>query len=109
MTEISLAELLDDTETQLTAARDGLTSGSLVDLGNLLPRIDEICRRAVEARDIAAAERLKGLYELLDALEQGLRHRISESGTTQERPTADARRAAQLYRAAAPVPAKKQD
>ncbi len=87
--------LLADTEAQLDAALAAARAGSLLDMADLVPRLERVCALAVaqRARDLAA--RLAGLVDRLNAIETVLRERLVE-------PAPDPVRAAALYRAAAP-------
>lgn len=96
--EVSLDALLDDTQAQLDAACDAVSAGGLVDLADLPPRIEEICRRAVASGRPEAANRLRALIERLDALELTLRALMT---TAQAMEPASPRRAAASYRVAA--------
>jgi hypothetical protein len=92
-----LNRLIDDTEAQLTAAIAAATAGSLLDLSDLVPRLERLCAMAVAERAIAAAPRLARLISRLDELEAALR---DATATATEPP--DPKRAAALYRAASP-------
>jgi hypothetical protein len=91
----ALLRLIDDTEAQLAAAVEAARGGSLLDLADLVPRLERICAQAVEERAVAAAPRLARLIAQLDELEAILRAMSAPE-------TPDPRRAAALYRAAAP-------
>ena len=97
-----LETLLNDTEAQLADGLDAMTAGCLVDLGDLVPRVDRVCTLAVDTRARDAAPRLSLLIERLDRLQRLLRERIAESADSPPRP--DPARAAAHYRAAAPLP-----
>jgi hypothetical protein len=99
MTETPLADLLDDTDAQLSAALAAVAAGELIDLGDLPPRIETLCRRAIAARDRGIAKRLAPLINRLDALDRALRARIAAISPEDTGP--DPKRASQLYRAAA--------
>lgn len=107
MTE-ELAALLADTEAQLAAARVALAGGLLIDLSEAVPRLERLCRLAVETRAVDAAPRLAGLIEGLDTLQAQLRQRLQ---TLVAADPLDPARAALRYRAAlnAPAPANRNE
>lgn len=88
-----LESLVADTEAQLAAAIDAVRAGSLLDLSDLVPRLERVCGLAVAERARHLAPRLAGLVAQLNALEAVLRDRMAEG-------TPDPRRAAASYRAA---------
>jgi len=55
MTGTTLDRLLDDTEGQLDAALVALLGGDLIDLADLPPRVETICRMAIDSRRRDAA------------------------------------------------------
>lgn len=102
MTDASLQLLLDDTQAQLDAAFEAVSAGGTVDLSDLPPRIETICRLAVESGTPGAANRLRSLIDRLDTLELTLRAVMTTAQAME--PQADPagrRRAARSYRAAA--------
>jgi hypothetical protein len=101
MTEADLDSLIADTDAQLDAAQQAVSAGEIIDLSDLLPRIDRICALALAQRRREAAERLAGILPRLDALQTALRERIARLGA-EARP--DPKRAAETYRAAATPP-----
>ncbi|HLZ67194.1 MAG TPA: hypothetical protein VKQ29_13260 [Aliidongia sp.] len=106
MTGTALDRLLDDTEAQLDASLAALLAGDLVDLTDLPPRIETICRMAVDSRRRDAADRLLHLTRKLDEIEGELRRRLAAVTPETERP-ADPKRASDVYRAAAGAPKSK--
>jgi hypothetical protein len=106
MTGTALDRLFDDTEAQLETALAALTAGDLIDLADLPPRIETICRLAVESRRRDAADRLLRLSQRLDDIERQLRERLAAVTPETER-IADPKRASDVYRATAGVPKSK--
>jgi hypothetical protein len=106
MTGTALDRLLDDTETQLETALAALVAGDLIDLADLPPRIETICRLAVESRRRDAADRLLRLSQRLDEIERHLRERLAAVTPETER-IADPKRASDVYRATAGAPKSK--
>jgi hypothetical protein len=102
MTAFDLDALIADTETQLAAVQKAVSAGEIVDLADLLPRIDEICAAALAERRREAADRLARILERLDGLQTALRAQIARFGI-ETRP--DPKRAAETYRAAGTAPA----
>jgi len=103
MTATALDRLLDDTEGQLDAALAALMAGDLIDLADLPPRVETICRMAIDSRRRDAADRLLRLTQKLDAIEAHLRERLAAVTPDTERP-ANPKRASDVYRAAAGAP-----
>ena len=106
MTDTALDRLLDDTDAQLDAALAALLAGDLVDLADLPPRIETICRMAVDSRRRDAADRLLRLTRKLDEIETHLRERLAAVTPETDRP-ANPKRASDIYRAAAGAPKSK--
>jgi len=106
MTGTALDRLLDDTEGQLDAALIALLAGDLIDLADLPPRIETICRMAIDSRRRDAADRLLRLTGKLDEIEAYLRRRLAAITPDRERP-ADPKRASDVYRTAAGAPKSK--
>ena len=106
MTGTALDRLFDDTEGQLEAALLALTAGDLIDLADLPPRIETICRMAVDSRRRDAADRLLRLTRKLDEIETHLRERLAAVTPETDRP-ANPKRASDIYRAAAGAPKSK--
>jgi hypothetical protein len=97
--DAALEALLNDTQAQLDAAFDAVNAGALVDLGDLPPRIEEICMRAVASGKPDAADRLRILIERLDALELSLRALMTTAqGMEPQLHSAGRRHAAATYR-----------
>jgi hypothetical protein len=106
MTGTTLDRLLDDTETQLDTTLAALLAGDLIDLADLPPRVETICRMAIDSRRRDAADRLLRLTRKLDAIEAHLRERLAAVTPETER-SADPKRASDVYRAAAGAPKSK--
>jgi hypothetical protein len=106
MTGTALDRLLDDTDAQLDGALAALQAGDLIDLADLPPRIETICRMAVDSRRRDAADRLLLLSQKLDEIEGQLRQRLAVVTPDTERP-ANPKRASDVYRAAAGAPKSK--
>jgi hypothetical protein len=106
MTGTTLDRLLDDTEGQLDAALVALLGGDLIDLADLPPRVETICRMAIDSRRRDAADRLLRLTQKLEAIETHLRERLAAMTPETER-SADPKRATDVYRAAAGAPKSK--
>ena len=106
MTGTTLDRLLDDTEGQLDAALVALLGGDLIDLADLPPRVETICRIAIDSRRRDAADRLLRLTQKLEAIETHLRERLAAVTPETER-SADPKRATDVYRAAAGAPKSK--
>lgn len=106
MTGTALDRLFDDTEGQLEAALLALTAGDLIDLADLPPRIETICRMAVDSRRRDAADRLLRLTRKLDEIEAHLRERLAAVTPEIDRPPSP-KRASDIYRAAAGAPKSK--
>jgi hypothetical protein len=106
MTGTALDRLLDDTDAQLDGALAALHAGDLIDLADLPPRIETICRMAVDSRRREAADRLLQLSRKLDEIESQLRERLAVVTPDTERP-ATPKRASDVYRAAAGAPKSK--
>ncbi|HEV2674090.1 MAG TPA: hypothetical protein VGV37_06070 [Aliidongia sp.] len=106
MTDTALDRLLDDTDAQLEAALVALTAGDLIDLADLPPRIETICRQAVESRRRDAADRLLRLTQKLDEIERHLRERLANVTPETER-TSSPKQASAVYRATAGAPKSK--
>jgi hypothetical protein len=106
MTGTTLDRLLDDTETQLDTTLAALVAGDLIDLADLPPRVETICRMAIDSRRRDAADRLLRLTRKLDAIEAHLRERLAAVTPETER-SADPKRASDVYRAAAGAPKSK--
>jgi hypothetical protein len=106
MTGTTLDRLLDDTEGQLDAALVALLAGDLIDLADLPPRVETICRMAIDSRRRDAADRLLRLTQKLEAIETHLRERLAAVTPETER-SADPKRATDVYRAAAGAPKSK--
>jgi hypothetical protein len=98
MTAADLDSLLADTEAQLDAAQRAVAGGELVDLSDLLPRIDQICALALAEKHREVADKLARILPRLDTLQTALREQIGRLAA-EARP--DPRRAAETYRAAA--------
>jgi hypothetical protein len=98
MSDTDLDALVGDTEGQLDAALDAVARGELVDLADLLPRIDAVCTLALARKRKSAAECLARLLPRLDTLQSALREQIARL-EADARP--DPKRAAETYRAAA--------
>jgi len=92
-----LDSLLADTEAQLDAAQQAVAAGELVDLSDMLPRIDQVCTLALAAKQRQAAEKLARILPRLDTLQKTLREQIARLGA-EARP--DPKRAAEIYRLA---------
>jgi hypothetical protein len=105
MTKTELDTLIDDTEAQLAAAFTAIAAGELIDLSDLLPRIETLCQTAVAQRSKGVADKLARLVSRLDELQHALQEHIAGLGGN-ARP--DPRRAVDSYRAATP-PAKRGD
>jgi len=104
MTDVSLQDLLDDTENQLDSAFEAISAGGIVDLSALPARIETICRLAVSSGAPGAADKLTALIERLDTLELSLRAVMATAQAMDpNQGTAGRRRAAQSYRATADV------
>jgi hypothetical protein len=97
MTAAELDSLIADTEGQLAAAQRAVSAGELIDLADLLPRIDVICVQALAQRQKSAGDRLARILQQLDSLQAALRERIAHFGVDTR---ADPKRAAETYRAA---------
>ena len=106
MTGTTLDRLLDDTEGQLDATLAALLAGDLIDLTDLPPRVETICRMAIDSRRRDAADRLLRLTRKLDSIEAHLRERLAAVTPETER-SADPKRASDVYRAAAGAPKSK--
>lgn len=106
MTGTTLDRLLDDTEGQLDTTLAALLAGDLIDLADLPPRVETICRMAIDSRRRDAADRLLRLTRKLDAIEAHLRERLAAVTPETER-SADPKRASDVYRAAAGAPKSK--
>jgi hypothetical protein len=106
MTGTTLDRLLDDTGGQLDATLAALLAGDLIDLADLPPRVETICRMAIDSRRRDAADRLLRLTRKLDAVEAHLRERLAAVTPETER-SADPKRASDVYRAAAGAPKSK--
>jgi hypothetical protein len=94
VTRADLTTLIADTEAQLDAAQHAVGAGELVDLGDLLPRIDAICALAVAQRRKSAAAHLARILPRLDRLQTALRQLLGAE------PRPDPKRAAETYRTA---------
>lgn len=90
--------LLADTEAQLDSAQQAVAAGQVVDLTDLLPRIDQVCALALAAKRKEAADKLARILPRLDALQTALREQI---GRLSAEAKPDPKRAAETYRAAA--------
>lgn len=102
MTDVLLQMLLDDTERQLDAAFDALNAGGSVDLRDLPPRIEIICKRAIESGLPGTAAKLTALIERLDTLELSLRAVMATAQAMEpNQDTAGRKRAAESYRSVA--------
>jgi hypothetical protein len=102
MTDASLQLLLDDTQAQLDAAFEAISAGGTVDLSDLPPRVETICRLAVESGVPGTGDRLRALIERLDTLELTLRAVMTTAqAMAPAASSAGRRRAAQSYRVAA--------
>jgi hypothetical protein len=100
--DASLEALLDDTQAQLDAAADAVAAGMVVDLSDLPPRIETICRRAIASGRPEATDRLRALIERLDWLELSLRALMATAQALEpEAHSAGRRRAAASYRVVA--------
>lgn len=106
MTGTALDRLLDDTEAQLDTALAALLAGDLIDLADLPPRVETICRMAIDSRRRDAADRLLRLSQKLDAIEVHLRERLAAVTPDTER-AANPKQASAVYRAAAGAPKSK--
>jgi hypothetical protein len=106
MTATALDRLLDDTEAQLDGSLAALLAGDLIDLADLPPRIETICRMAVDSRRRDAADRLLRLTQKLDEIEGHLRHRLATVTPDTGRP-ADPKQASAAYRSTAGAPKSK--
>ncbi len=103
MTDVSLEILLRDTEAQLAEALQALGQGLAVDLSDLTPRIEEICRIAVNQKVEDTAQKLESLISRLDGIERMLREQMAAQAGGFD-PKRDGKRAAELYRNTAALP-----
>jgi hypothetical protein len=94
-----LRQLIGDTERQLDEAIAQAASGALVDLGDLVPRLERISALAVAERATEAAPLLAALIGQLDLLGAALKQRIDADTAARQ---ADPGQAAARYRAAQP-------
>ncbi|GGF37190.1 hypothetical protein GCM10011611_49650 [Aliidongia dinghuensis] len=106
MTETALDRLLDDTDAQLDAALAAVETGDLIDLADLPPRVETICKLAVDGRRRDMADRLLQLSRKLDEIERLLRERLAAVTPETER-VSDPKRASDVYRATAGAPKSK--
>jgi hypothetical protein len=105
MSAADFAALAADTEQQLQISMAAIGTGQMIDLTDLLPRIDALCEQAVTLGSRPAGERLAGILTKLDQLQAALRQEIARLGA-ETRP--DPKQAAESYRAAMSKPDKPQ-
>jgi hypothetical protein len=103
MSAAGFAALVTDTEQQLEASMAAIGTGQMIDLSDLLPRIDALCEQAVKLGGRPAGESLAGILTKLDRLQAALRQEIDRIGAETR---SDPKRAAETYRAAMPKPDK---
>lgn len=105
MSAAEFAALAADTEQQLDMSMAAVGTGQMIDLTDLLPRIDALCDQAVRLGGKPAGERLAAILTKLDQLQAALRDEIARLGA-ETRP--DPKHAAETYRAAMSKPDKPQ-